>query len=178
MKYTRSISFIALTLLAVSMSVTGCSSWFKGAKTENSYPVDPDDVRRARYGKLSGDGVQLLGGDDDAGSSKGATLGVNSFLWRATLDTLSFAPLASVDPRGGVIITDWYESPEAPGERFKMNVLILDTKLRADAVRASVFRQVKNGTGWKDAKVDPKVGRDIEDKILTRARQLKVASAR
>jgi len=101
---------------------------------------------------------------------------VNAYLWRASLDTLNFMPLASADPFGGVIITDWYSPPESPNERLKVSILILDRDLRADGVRATVFRQQLNGArGWVEAPVDPKTGRELEDTILTRARQLRVA---
>ena len=103
---------------------------------------------------------------------------VNSFLWRAALDTLNFMPLASADPFGGVILTDWYSPPETPNERLKVSILILDRELRADGVRATVFRQQMAGPrGWVEAPVDPKTGRELEDTILTRARQLRVAQA-
>ena len=82
------------------------------------------------------------------------TLGVNSYLWHATLDTLSFIPLASADPFGGVIITEWYSAPEAPNERMKVTVYILDRALRADGLKVAVFRQTKDATGvWADAPV-------------------------
>ena len=103
-------------------------------------------------------------------------LGVNSFLWRASLETLNFMPLQEVDPFGGVIITDWYASAEAPGERFKSNVYILDTQLRADALKVSVFKQLNQGGGWTDAPVDADTARQIENAILTRARELYIAS--
>jgi len=103
-------------------------------------------------------------------------LGVNAFLWRASLETLEFMPLDSVDPFGGVIITDWYASPEAPDERFKANVFILDTNLRADALKASVFKQVRAGSAWSDAAVDADTNRQIENSILTRARELYIAT--
>lgn len=102
--------------------------------------------------------------------------GVNSFLWRASLETLEFMPLSEVDPFGGVIITDWYASPEAPDERFKANVFILDTNLRADALKASIFKQVRSEGGWNDAAVDADTARQIENAILTRARQLFIAT--
>ena len=152
---------------------------FSGAEIDSeNYPQDPEDIRREKRGKLTGeDGFKIFGGGDSAVSS-GATLGVNSYLWRATLDTLSFAPLASVDPRGGVIITDWYESPDAPGEKFKINVLILDTALRSDAVKVSVFKKIRKNGEWRDAEVNEKVASELEDKILTRARQFKIESTK
>lgn len=116
--------------------------------------------------------------DNNRSSSAGATvedgIGVNSFLWRASLDTLNFMPLASADPFGGVIITDWYSDPTTPNERFKATVYILDTRLRADALNVSIFRQQQQGGAWVDATVDPATEIQIENAILTRARQLRL----
>jgi len=110
-------------------------------------------------------------------ASKAApTMGVNSYLWRASLETLNFMPLDQVDPFGGVIITDWYSNPEAPEERFKANVYILDTNLRADALKTAIFKQVRSGSGWADASMDADTGRLIENAILTRARELYIAT--
>ncbi|PHR91596.1 MAG: hypothetical protein COA69_10385 [Robiginitomaculum sp.] len=103
-------------------------------------------------------------------------MGVNEFLWRASLETLNFMPLAEADPFGGVIITDWYASPQAPDERFKANIYILDTNLRADALKVSVFKQVRGDNGWSDASVDADTARTIENSILTRARELYIAT--
>jgi hypothetical protein len=104
-------------------------------------------------------------------------VGVNAFLWRASLDTVSFMPIASADPFGGVIITDWYAPPETPTERFKVNVFILDKQLRASGVKATLFRQTQTSDGhWIDAPVDPKASGDFENTILTRARQLRINS--
>ncbi len=103
-------------------------------------------------------------------------MGVNEFLWRASLETLNFMPLLEIDPFGGVIITDWYASPQAPNERFKANVYILDTNLRADALKVSIFKQVRSDVGWSDASVDADTARTIENSILTRARQLYIAT--
>ena len=103
-------------------------------------------------------------------------IGVNGFLWRASLDTISFMPLAEVDPFGGVIITDWYANPQMPTERFKLTVYILDTRLRADALSVNVFRQVRDETGgWIDAETATETSVEIENAILTRARQLRIA---
>lgn len=114
--------------------------------------------------------VVRRGGDDNA------AIAVNGFLWRATLETLDFMPLSSADPYGGVIITDWYANPEAPQERFKATVYILDARLRADAVNVNMFRQVRNQalSSWVDASVDPDTATQIEDSILTRARELRI----
>ncbi len=107
------------------------------------------------------------GAYDDSG------IGVNSFLWRATLDTISFLPIGSADAFGGVIITDWYSPPEAPDERFKLNVYILGRALRADGIRVAVFREIKSPQGWVTTSSPQKAATKIEDSILTRARQLR-----
>ena len=104
------------------------------------------------------------------------TLGVNQYLWHASLDTLRFMPLQSADPFGGVIITDWYSAPELPNERMRVTVYILDRNLRADALKISVFRQTHSADGWVDAQVNPDTATKLEDDILTRARELRLAT--
>lgn len=157
-------SFAALLLLSACDTKTDTSS----------YPQTEEDRRKARLGKITGDEGMSLGGPSEEKGQAGNPLGVNSFLWRATLDTLAFMPLAGADPFGGVIITDWYEDPEAPGERFKVNALILDRQLRANSLKITVFRQKKTPQGWEDAPVDAQMGRKLEDTVLTRARQMRV----
>ena len=118
-----------------------------------------------------------FGGDGaDEPASDMPQLGVNSYLWRATLDTLNFMPLSSADPVGGVVISDWYAAPDKPDEHMKVTVYILDRRLRADAVKVSVFRQVRNPNGWNDAQVNPDTGIKLENAILARARELRLSS--
>ena len=110
-----------------------------------------------------------------SGSSR-VTLGVNSYLWHASLDTLSFLPLTSADPFGGVIISEWYVAPSSPNERLKVTVYIMDRSLRADGLKVVVFRQTRNGTAWADAQPSPDTAHKLEDSILTRARELRLAT--
>ena len=109
----------------------------------------------------------------DLAASKVTTIGVNSYLWRASLDTLSFMPLLQTDSNGGVIVTDWYVNPNVPTERMKVTVTILDQDLRADALRVAASRQVAQGTNWIDAPVQAATVQKLEDIILTRARDLR-----
>ena len=112
-----------------------------------------------------------------ANTGPAATLGVNGYLWRATLDTLSFMPLATADPWGGTVITEWYSNPEKPEERFKATVYILDTRLRADGLKVTVFKQLKDAGGnWVDTETSAQTETDIENAILTRARQLRLSN--
>ncbi len=110
------------------------------------------------------------------GTGGGGGLGVNAYLWRGALDTLGFMPLASADPFGGVIITDWYSPGGATGERFKATAYILGRQLRSDGIRVAIFRQVLQDGQWVDAPVSPVTVSEIEDKVLARARQLREQS--
>ncbi|WFL78498.1 DUF3576 domain-containing protein [Altererythrobacter arenosus] len=109
----------------------------------------------------------------DLAASQITTIGVNSYLWRAALETVSFAPLVQADSAGGVIITDWYANPSNPGERVKVTVTILDQDLRADAIRVAASRQVAQGNAWVDAPVQAATVQKLEDIILTKARDLR-----
>jgi hypothetical protein len=114
--------------------------------------------------------------DADLAASKVTTIGVNSYLWRATLDTLSFMPLVQTDSNGGVIVTDWYVNPQLPTERMKVTVSILDQDLRADAVRVAALREVNRGGQWVSAPVQAATTQKLENIILTKARDLRRAS--
>jgi hypothetical protein len=122
-------------------------------------------------------GLAGCGGGDrpkaDLAASQVTTIGVNSYLWRASLDALSFMPLLQADSAGGVIITDWYANPSNPGERMKVTVSILDQDLRADALRVAASRQTAVAGGWVDAPVQAATVQKLEEIILTRARDLR-----
>ena len=145
---------------------------FKGSAGGHE-ELETADIDYSKRKTIFGEGGLNLFGDSEPKNTGGA-LGVNSYLWRASLDTVSFMPVNSADPFGGVIITDWHSSTEAPSERFKLNVYILGRALRADGVRVAVFRQVQDRRGaWKDAGVPEETRIKIEDAILFRARQLR-----
>lgn len=122
--------------------------------------------------------VSACGGNNarpraDLAASQVTTIGVNAYLWRASLDALSFAPLLQTDSNGGVIVTDWYANPQNPGERVKLTVAILDRDLRADALRVSGARQVAQNGVWVDAPIQAATVQRVEEIILTRARDLR-----
>ncbi|MXP15370.1 DUF3576 domain-containing protein [Altererythrobacter confluentis] len=126
-------------------------------------------------------GLAACGGKErpraDIAASQVTTIGVNSYLWRAALETVSFAPLLQADSAGGVIVTDWYTNPANPGERVKVSVAILDQDLRADALRVAASRQVAQGGTWVDAPVQAATVQKLEDIILTKARDLRRQTA-
>jgi hypothetical protein len=169
--------FVALTgaLSVISIgALTGC----EGIKTEAKYPsgLDRSMTGGDIYGKkqsIVGDGGILGRKKKDLGES---AIGVNSFLWRATLDTISFMPLASADPFGGVILTDWYTDSQNPNERVKINAFVMGRELKADGIRIRTFRQVKKGGEWRDATVSEDTASKLEDAVLMRARELRIAN--
>jgi len=122
---------------------------------------------------LGGAGALVSIGRGRSDGEQGGGLGVNAYLWRGALETLSFMPLVSADPFGGVIITDWFQPAGANGERFKATAYILGRTLRADGVRVSVFRQVQQGANWVDAPVAANAAGELENKVLARARDLR-----
>ena len=139
-------------------------------------------VSLSACGWLQKDLSKGLGGGDGGGgkvrqvdlaASKITTIGVNAYLWQAALDTLSFAPLTTVDSNGGVIVTDWYANPSSPNDRVKLTVSILDRDLRADALRVAASRQTLSGGQWVEAPVSAATVQRLEEIILTRARDLR-----
>ncbi len=124
-------------------------------------------------------GLPFSGGDRAQRTNVQQGIGVNGYLWRATLDTFSFMPLLTADPWGGVVNYDWYTNPQTPNERFKATVFILDTRLRADALNVTVTKEVRDASGgWTAAPVAAQTETDLENAILTRARQLNLSNAR
>lgn len=162
-------------MLGLCLAVAACG----GGAAPQTYPDHQQGPQQPGGSLFGGDGITLfsMGSGSSGGEGGGSGIGVNSYLWRAALDTVSFMPVTSADPFGGVIITDWYTPVDTPTERLKLNVYILDRELRADGVRVGVFRQVQDARGnWQDATVTPETATTIEDAILTRARQLRIAS--
>lgn len=181
-----------LIALALCLPLAACAG-----SGDQGYP-DLDREQRAESGLFGNGGVTIFGGGDETEPQSGRAkeddgkridrrmqtvaespasgVGVNGFLWRATLDTLSFMPIDSADPFGGAIITDWYSPPGVQNERFKVNAFILSPKLRADGIRVSVFRQaLSRGGQWLDASVSDKTAAQLERTILTRARELRIS---
>ena len=180
---THKLRLRALGMVVLAgMGVAGCG-------TQSSMPeftvFDPREQRqRDRSGTFTGrDGITIFGTGNSAASQQAAAaaagsggIGVNAYLWRGALETINFMPLASADPFGGLIITDWYQPAGLADERLKVHVLILDRTLRADGVQVAVFRQLRDARGdWVDEPVDTKTVGELEDKILTKARELRIA---
>lgn len=169
--------FVLPMLGAAVLSLAACGK----VESEAKYPtgLDRGQTNEDVYGKretiFGQDGLGIFGGKKKGASEENGNIGVNSFLWRASLDTVSFMPLASADPFGGVILTDWYTDPSVPNERVKLNVFILGRELKSEGIRVRAFRQVAAKNGWQDAEVAEDTTRKLEDAILARARELRIA---
>ncbi len=170
----RKLFVPAVMLMGAASGLSGCGS------SPTQTPVfDPQTSNLpGALSQNSGSGTLFtFGGNKGSGGQTGTGIQVNAYLWRASLDTLSFMPLVSADPFGGVIITDWYQPPTTSGERFKATAYILGRQLRADGIRISIFRQVLENGQWQDATVSAQTTGDIENKVLERARELRAQSA-
>lgn len=169
---------IGITAAGVALTLSACgpsTSSYPSGSSGTWGPNNPTGKER-EPGIFGDDGLQIFGGGEET-SSGGNGIGVNSFLWRASLDTLSFIPLLSADPFGGVIITDWYTAAETPNERFKVTTYILDKRLRADGLKVAVFRQVRDANGdWVDLAAQKDTSVKLENAILIRARQLRIST--
>lgn len=167
----------------IAAALAGCGSFSENLRTPGLDEYSTDNRRDQVRGRLSGnpDGF-LVFGTDRSGAGRGAAgdtgggIGVNAFLWRATLDTLSFMPFSSADPFGGVVITDWHSPPGAPGERFRVTAYILGRQLRSDGVRVVLFRQELRDGAWVDVPVAASTATELENQVLNRARGLRSQS--
>ena len=180
------LSFRPLALLfCAGLALAGCDS-----SKPNPTPINamggPDGPTADANNRLGGEDSGILFGIDkdrgvfggsgrgnSGGGGPGTGISVNAYLWRGALDTLGFMPLNSIDPFGGVIITDWYTNPSASDERFKATAYILSKDLRSDGVRVAIFRQVQQNGQWVDAPVSDVTVGEIENKVLAKARKLR-----
>ena len=157
-------------LMLVALLTAGCQNVDKESKT----PVEKDDKRKLGFGSIAGEDFLTFGGPKkNTGSAN--SLVINSYLWQASLQTLEFLPLTSIDATGGVIVTDWYSTSGAPNERVKVCVYIVSNVLRADAIKVVVYKQIRAANGnWVHAASSAQTATDLENIILTRARQLRM----
>jgi hypothetical protein len=162
-----------ISLLLLASALTSCGS----VPIEPDYPKSQDQIMEERVGKLTGEGIVLFGGKNSSKATEG--INVNSYLWRAALDSVYFMPLISADPFGGTIVTDWYNQHPDSNERYKLNIIIVGAELRPDAIKVAAFKQIKNrGGAWQDTTISSELASDIEDRIILKAREFKFASTK
>jgi len=177
-RYTYLIIISILCILILSNCSIDELEIGDAPEPQEDLAIQREKERRGVYDPEAEEQTFLRGLFDNVtgGSNQGAAgIGVNTFLWRATLDRLSFMPLESADPFGGVIITDWYSNSETSKEKFKIVAYIIGKELRVDAIKVSVFKKIKNSNDeWVDKKTNQILSNKIEDAILTSARKYKI----
>jgi hypothetical protein len=167
----RIVSLPAVTAMLLGLTACGGSAPTPTQATLNT----PESVMLPPQQANGSTATLFTFGKNSTSTStpQGTGIQVNAYIWRATLDTLSFMPLVSADPFGGVVITDWYSPPATPNERFKANAYILSSQMDANAIKISLFHQILQNGQWQDADVDPNTVSGLEDRILARAADLK-----
>lgn len=170
-------AFVAILCAILALFIlSACDSIKTESKAEFPTERGGQIVYTDKEESIFGEGGLDLFSTEKKETSSANALGVNKFLWQASLNTLSFMPIASADPFGGVIITDWYSPAGAENERFKTNVFLSGIDMKASGVKVSAFRQVKNGAEWVDASVSPETATKLEDAILAKARDIRIKS--
>tara|TARA_Y100000590_G_C15520574_1_gene939236 strand:- start:139 stop:720 length:582 start_codon:yes stop_codon:yes gene_type:complete len=128
-KYCPSI----LLIFIISFFLESCGP-FK-YKPVDARKVSPNSKERVKKNIEEGKGFRLMGG------KKGGTFDFASsnYLWRATLDTIDFMPLASANYSGGIVVTDWYSENNNENESIKISIRFLSNEIRSDALDVKVF---------------------------------------
>lgn len=158
-----------IILSACAFMLSACDKTFKPEEHKTK-----EDLEREEMGSIFGEQGLNLFSTNKSGSGSG--IGVNAHLWRASLEVFSFLPFTQTDPFGGVILSDWYTNPATPNQRVKVNVFILDTVLRGDAIRVSLFKQIRKNGVWQDTPVSAETNRKLENQILLKAREIRIAT--
>ena len=159
-------SMVFLTAFAI----TSCSN--------NQVVTNPVTGERPKPGIFSKDASKGISLDQilNPQNNAGLSANVNGFLWRASLDVLSIAPLLSTDALGGTIITDWYVNKNIKNQRIKITAFIKTSELRSDGIDIKVHLQEKENGIWSDTMTNKELGSQIEDQILNEARILRINS--
>ena len=172
MLYLRHIGYFIILL----STLVSCSK----IEIKKEYPKTAEQKEEERVGKLTGEGLFLVNSGQPEQSTTNSRIKVNSYLWKATLDSISFMPLNSTDSSGGVIITDWYSLNDNSEERYKVNVFILGQELKSDSIKINVYKQKLNKNGrWEQQTFysnNNKIADKIKENIIHRARTLKVVA--
>ncbi|SEA83007.1 DUF3576 domain-containing protein [Rubrimonas cliftonensis] len=180
----RRLSGGAAAFSAAALLLAACSGGGYRQTAEDAPPPSEVGGRKGNLERYGADGtiLDIVGGSAaiSIGGDRGEAFAgaVNKHLWQASLETLDFLPISSTDPFTGVIATDWGAAPGVQGERFKVTAYVTDTALTPQALRVAVFREIRaEGGVWTPAPVAQETPRQLEDSILVRARQLRVAEA-
>ena len=160
-KYSR----LLILLIMSSFFLNGCNGMPGG--DARKYPADPQ--KRIEKNIAEGKGFRLM---DTMDGAKGGVFEFASSneLWRASLDTIDFMPLASVNYSGGIIITDWYSTDQTSNDSIKISIRFLTNEIRSDALDIKVFN--KKCLTQLNCTISEKTGNlvpELKEKILKTA---------
>ena len=147
--------------------------------TDKKLAMDDAQNRLITGGGLFGKkaSINLLGGETNSQQTTvGMGLPINPFLWRASIETISFMPLASTDPFAGTIITDWYTAQNSLGERCKLNIFINGADMKTENLKVSSFCQLLKNNQWVNSPSNSEDNIKLENAILNKAKKLKLTS--
>ena len=147
--------------------------------TDKKLAMDDAQNRLITGGGLFGKkaSINLLGDENDSQqTSVGMGLPINPFLWRASIETINFMPLASTDPFAGTIITDWYTAENSFGERCKLNIFINGADMKTENLKVSSFCQSLKNNQWVNSPSNSENNTRLENAILNKAKKLKLTS--
>ena len=160
-----------ILIITVILFLSSCSS----GDFFNQDPVEEKKGEPGLFSKDSSKGISisdiLSGKDNQAGN-----INVNAYLWRASLNILSIAPLISTDALGGTIISDWYVNKDIINQRLKITAFIIGSELRSDGIKIKVHIQNFKNNNWSETYSDINLANKIEENILNEARNLRINS--
>jgi hypothetical protein len=177
-KWKKVMLRICVLVLSAVLVLSGCSKFRSKDDPDVVAPVDQETKRKTNFGSIAGDDTFVFGGSKKKGSgAQGAGMRVNSYLWSASLDAISFMPLVSADANGGVIVTDWYVDEKKPSERIKVMIKITSIELRVEAIHITIHKQRLSAGQWVNmSDEDRTASTELENIILTKARHLRMQS--
>ena len=152
---------------------------FRGGTPEKNAMQMSDALNRLKSGGgLLGPKGLAIGGMGGEENKKVASIGmpINPYLWRASLESVSFIPLSSADPFGGIIITEWYNDKKNFNERCKINIFVKGVELKTTNLKASIFCQESISGNWIDKEIDKDKSIAFENAILEKAIKFRLAN--
>ena len=157
-----------LILIIIISIISSCSN--------NKVVTNPITKEKPKPGLFSRDAEKGISLNEllNPKENQGISVNVNAFLWRASLNVLSVAPLISTDALGGTIITDWYINKNIKNQRIKITAFIKTSELRSDGIEIKAHLQKRDDGIWSDTMTIPKLETQIENQILTVARILRM----
>ncbi len=163
----------------ISVSVFSAIVLFSAQLFASDYPQSQVEREMDEMGSLlGGEGIIFRPGKERSNATKAKIGNVNKYLFQASIEILKFAPLASADSKGGTIITEWYTPKDQKNTQFKVTVYIKDDLITPEGLEVIAFERKKVDGKWSQDHQSSPIAKVLEDKIIRKARDLYLQSAR